>query len=55
MLNPELGFLMLILPIFPIMLGLNMLVISPKHGAWAYGIPGAMFTSWLVLSAFPLL
>jgi pimeloyl-ACP methyl ester carboxylesterase len=55
MLNPELGFLMLILPIFPIMLGLNMLIISPKHGAWAYAIPGAMFTSWLVLSAFPLL
>jgi pimeloyl-ACP methyl ester carboxylesterase len=53
--NPELGFLMLILPIFPIMLGLNMLVISPKHGSWAYAIPGAMFTSWLVLSAFPLL
>jgi pimeloyl-ACP methyl ester carboxylesterase len=54
-LNPELGFMLLILPIFPIMLGLNMLVISPKHGAWAYAIPGAMFTSWLVLSAFPLL
>ena len=53
--NPELGFLMLILPIFPIMLGLNMLIISPKHGSWAYAIPGAMFTSWLLLSAFPLL
>ena len=55
MINPELGFLFLILPIFPIMLGLNMLIISPKHGSWAYAIPGAMFTSWLLLSAFPLL
>jgi pimeloyl-ACP methyl ester carboxylesterase len=55
MINPELGFLLLILPIFPIMLGLNMLIISPKHGSWAYAIPGALFTSWLMLSAFPLL
>jgi pimeloyl-ACP methyl ester carboxylesterase len=53
--NPELGFLFLILPLVPIMLGLNMLVISAKHGSWAYAVPGAMFTSWLLLAVFPLL
>jgi pimeloyl-ACP methyl ester carboxylesterase len=53
--NPELGFLFLILPVIPIMLCLHALVISPKHGSWAYAIPGAMFTSWLLLAVFPLL
>lgn len=54
-LNPELGFLALILPLVPIMLGAHMLVVSPKHGSWAFAIPGAMFTSWLLLAAFPLI
>jgi hypothetical protein len=53
--NPQLGFILIILPVIPIMLGLNILVISPKHGSWAYALPGAMFTSWLLLAVFPLL
>ncbi len=53
--NPELGFLFIILPLVPIMLGLNMLAVSPKHGSWAFGISGAMFTAWLLLAVFPLL
>ena len=53
--NPELGFIFIILPLVPVMLGLHMLAVSPKHGAWAFGISGAMFTAWLLLAVFPLL
>ena len=52
--NPELGFLFIILPMVPIMLGLHMLVVSTKHGSWAFSISGAMFTAWLLLAVFPL-
>jgi len=53
-LNPGLGFLILILPLVPVIIGLHMLVISSKHGIWAYALSGAMFTSWLILAVFPL-
>jgi hypothetical protein len=52
--NPELGFIFIILPLVPVMIGLHMLVISSKHGIWAYALPGAMFTAWLLLAVFPL-
>jgi len=54
MLIPGLGFIFIILPLVPIMIGLHMLVISSKHGSWAYGLPGAMFIAWLLLAVFPL-
>ena len=54
MLNPELGFLFIILPLVLVMIGLHMLVIYSKHGTWAYAISGAMFTTWLILAVFPL-
>jgi len=53
-LYPGLGFLILILPLVPVIIGLHMLVISSKHGVWAYALSGAMFTSWLILAVFPL-
>lgn len=52
--NPELGFLFIILPLVPVIIGLHMLVISSKHGVWAYASSGAMFTAWLILAVFPL-
>lgn len=52
--NPELGLIFIILPLVPVMIGLHMLVISPKHGSWAYALSGAMFTAWLLLAVFPL-
>jgi hypothetical protein len=52
--NPELGFLYIILPLIPVMIGLHMLVVSSKHGVWAYALSGAMFTAWLILAVFPL-
>ncbi len=54
-LTPALGFIFLILPVVPIMLGLQALAISPRHGAWTYGLSGAMFTAWLLLAVFPII
>jgi hypothetical protein len=53
-LSPELGFLILILPLFPVSLGLHALVTYPYRGGWASALSGALFTSWLVLAVFPL-
>lgn len=53
--NPELGFIFIILPLVPIMLGLQMLVISPRQSTWAFALSGAGFTSWLLLAVFPIL
>ena len=53
-LSPELGFLMLILPLFPIILGLHSLAAGPYRNKWSFALSGALFTSWLVLAVFPL-
>jgi pimeloyl-ACP methyl ester carboxylesterase len=52
--NPQLGFLFILLPLVPVIIGLHMLLISSKHGVWAYAFSGAMFTAWLILAVFPL-
>jgi pimeloyl-ACP methyl ester carboxylesterase len=54
LLSPELGFLILILPLFPIILGLHALVAAPYRGTWPFALSGALFTSWLLLAVFPL-
>jgi len=53
-LNPELGFLILILPMFPIILGFHAWVTARLKGTWAFALSGALFTSWLLLAVFPL-
>jgi hypothetical protein len=55
LLRPELGFLILILPLFPAVLGFHALVAGPLRRSWSYGVSGALFTGWLVLAVFPLL
>jgi pimeloyl-ACP methyl ester carboxylesterase len=54
-LSPDLGFLILILPLFPIILGIHALAVAPYRGPWPYAFSGALFTSWLLLAVFPLL
>jgi dienelactone hydrolase len=53
-LSPDLGFLILILPLFPVVLGLHALVAGPLRGSWSFALSGALFTSWLLLAVFPL-
>lgn len=53
-LNSELSFIMIIMPLFPLMLGLHAVTICPQRGGWAFSLSGAMFTSWIILTVFPL-
>jgi hypothetical protein len=54
LLSPDLGFLFLILPVFPIIVVLHALAAAPHRGGWAFAISGALFVSWLLLAVFPL-
>jgi hypothetical protein len=53
-LSPELGFLILILPLFPVILLIHALVAAPYRGSWPFALSGALFTGWLLLAVFPL-
>jgi pimeloyl-ACP methyl ester carboxylesterase len=53
-LSAELYFLILILPLFPIILALQTLLALPYRGGWPFALGGALFTSWLLLAVFPL-
>jgi hypothetical protein len=53
-LDSNLGFIILILPVFPVILLLHTLVNIPQRGGWAFALSGALFISWLVLAVFPL-
>lgn len=53
-LNPELGFLVLILPVFPIVMGLHALAAGPYRWRVSFALGGALFVGWLVLAVFPL-
>jgi pimeloyl-ACP methyl ester carboxylesterase len=52
--SPDLGFLILILPMFPIIIGLHALGAAPHRGSWPFAVSGALFVSWMLLAVFPL-
>jgi hypothetical protein len=53
-LNPELSFIVLVLPLLPIVLGLHALTTVPYRERWPFAVSGALFMSWLFLAVFPL-
>ena len=53
-LSPGLGFILLILPLFPIILALHGLASGPQRNAWVVALSGAGFVAWLLLAVFPL-
>lgn len=53
-LSPELGYLMLILPLFPLVLGLHALAAGPYRWRVSFALGGALFIAWLVVAVFPL-
>ena len=53
-LNPELSFLILILPVFPLMLGLHALASGPYRWRTTFALGGALFIGWLVMAVYPL-
>jgi hypothetical protein len=54
-LNPELGFLFLILPLLPAVLGLHALASGPYRGSWSFALSGALFLTWIILAIFPMI
>jgi pimeloyl-ACP methyl ester carboxylesterase len=54
LLSPELGFLFLILPVFPVIIALHALAAAPHRGSWPFALSGALFVSWMLLAVFPL-
>ncbi|HEY72426.1 MAG TPA: alpha/beta hydrolase [Thermoflexia bacterium] len=53
-LSPGLGFLVIILPLFPIILGFHALAAGPCRKSWSFALSGALFVSWILLAVFPL-
>ncbi len=53
-LNSGLGFIGLILPMLPVILGLQALATMSHRRIWPFALSGALFMSWLFLAVFPL-
>jgi dienelactone hydrolase len=53
-LSQGLYFILLILPLFPLILGLHTLATILQRDRWTLGISGALFVSWMLLAVFPL-
>jgi len=54
MLTPSLGFLLILLPLMPLLLGIVAVAGAASGRAWAYGLSGALFIGWIVAAVFPL-
>jgi len=52
---PELSFLLLILPLIPVVIGLVELVTARLRGSWPFAISGALYMSWMILAVLPIL
>lgn len=53
-LTQGLNFILLILPLFPLVLGLHALATILQRDRWTLGISAALFVSWMLLAVFPL-
>lgn len=51
---PQLGFIFLLLPLFPLLMGILSLVAGLLNRVWVYGIGAALFFGWLLAAGFPL-
>jgi len=51
---PSLGFLLLLLPLMPLILGILAVAGAASGRAWAYGLGGALFIGWIIAAVFPL-
>ncbi|MBC7972943.1 MAG: alpha/beta fold hydrolase [Verrucomicrobia bacterium] len=51
---PQLGFMFLLLPLFPPLMGILSMVAGLLNRAWVYAIGSALFFGWLLAAGFPL-
>jgi hypothetical protein len=54
LLVPSLGFLLILLPLMPLILGIVAVAGAATGRAWAYGLGGAFFVGWILAAVFPL-
>ena len=51
---PELGFIYLLLPLFPLVMGIFSYAVSLFEEPWSYAIGSALLFGWILAAAFPL-
>jgi pimeloyl-ACP methyl ester carboxylesterase len=52
--SPQLGFLYILLPLFPLFMALFAYVAALLNQAWSYALGCALFFGWAIAAAFPL-
>jgi pimeloyl-ACP methyl ester carboxylesterase len=53
-LTPALGFIILTLPVIPVVLGLMTVIGGAIDRPWAYAVGNALFFGWVITAVFPL-
>jgi pimeloyl-ACP methyl ester carboxylesterase len=51
---PQLGFMFILLPLFPVVFGLLAVTSAQIKDAWSNAIAGSLFFAWLIAAGFPL-
>lgn len=51
---PQIGFILLLLPIFPLFIAMFAIASASVKDIWAYAIGCSLFFSWAIAAAFPL-
>jgi hypothetical protein len=51
---PQLGFIFLILPLFPPLMAIFSLTAALLNRVWSYALGSALFFGWMIAAAFPL-
>jgi len=51
---PQLGFMFLLLPLFPVLIALLSIVSAQVQNSWSAAIASALFFAWLLAAGFPL-
>jgi dienelactone hydrolase len=51
---PQLGFIFLLLPLFPPLMAIFSLTASLVNQVWSYALGSALFFGWMIAAAFPL-
>jgi len=51
----ELGFLILLLPLFPLIFLFHAVPTMKQQGSWSFALSGSLFLGWMTLAVFPLI
>jgi pimeloyl-ACP methyl ester carboxylesterase len=51
---PSLGFMVILLPVFPLLMGLFTFIVAKVHHPWSYAIACAPLLAWMIVTPFPM-